>query len=991
MKTKAKTLIFLILISGLILCQTRVELHLLPAVSTGPLSPSWSPDGKSLAFSMRGDIWLLPVEGGAAKALTQGPFYHFEPAISPDGSQVALTLDIDGNLEIGIVDISGGEVERLTYDPEVDIEPIWSPDGKGIYFVSRRNGNLDIFHLDLKSKRTTAIVTGNQNEFQPAISSDGCCLAYISSLKGKSGSGGIWTMPLPFGEPRLVHYEETSFRAKPQWSPDGNVLFYSSDVAGSNDLAMVPVKGGNSLKLTNDLFDEFDISINPDGSNIAFVSNHQGPTTLYTLSSAGGTRNDWKPIEIDARRPRFKTGRVRGVVKDQSGNVISARLMLLASDGRSYTEDMGFHRMSWSTRTHYQHVKGYFDIEVPSGNVVIEAMRGFEYFPAKVNIDVPSDGIGQVELELTRLIDAPANGWYSGDTHTHDLHEGRFGLTQKKFFNQLVADDVHIANALIHMDGTKLMGRWQDLTGDPYVLSTQNHILQYAQEFRGSFGHVALLGLKKFIMPLIGGAADTPFASDVLKIRYIDGVHEQGGIAGFVHPYNHLVNTPYDAASTDIPVHVALEKGDFYDIVSVASREIDSAKIYFKLLNAGFRISATGGTDNFSDVWSDPSGGTARTYAHLNEPLNYNNWISAVKAGRTFATNGPLLFLSVEGYKPGEEIHLTNRDSTSLSVRVEVVSISPLDSIQVIANGENLHTWRLSGPGPRWSLKTLIKLPGSGWISARAMGPPSHYLGDAFAFAQTSPVYVIKDSTLFTSAEDAKFLLETVDEIWARVEKRDNWTDETSKFVYNDGIERARLVYQQIILKHPESQVFRMPAPDTSRVLLKTNKGDIIIDLFRDWSPNGVDRFYNLVRYGFYNNTRFFRVREKGFVQFGVHGEPAIAKLWRHQQILDDPVITSNRRGRLAFAMGYEQHDRTTQIYINLKDKPELDKMNFAPIGEVIMGMNVVDSIYSEYGESAGGGIRGGHQDSLFESGNEYLKEYFPKLDFIIEALVIQN
>ena len=987
----SRTLIFLFLISGLTSGQSRIEFHLLPAVSTGPLSPSWSPDGKSLVFSMRGDIWLLPAEGGAAKALTQGPAYHFEPTISPDGSKVALSLDIDGNLEIGIIDISGGEVERLTYDSEIDIEPIWSPDGKGIYFVSRRNGNLDIFHLDLKSKHITAIVASNKNEFQPAISSDGCCLAYISSVKGKIGSGGIWMMPLPFGEPRLVHYEETSFRAKPQWSPNGSVLFYSSDVAGSNDIAIVPIKGGNPLKLTYDLFDEFDISISPDGSNVAFVSNHEGPTRLYMLSSSGGTRNDWKPIKINSRHPRYKTGRVRGVVRDQGGNVIPARLMLSASDGRAYTEDMGFHRMTWSTRTHYQHVKGSFDIEVPAGIVNIEAMRGFEYLPSKVNIDVPSDAIVQVELELKRLIDAPMNGWYSGDTHTHDLHEGRFGLTQKKFFNQLVADDIHVTNALIHMDGTKLMGRLQDLTGKPYMLSTQNHILQYAQEFRGSFGHVALLGLKKFIMPLIGGTANTPFASDVLKIRYIDGVHEQGGIAGFVHPYNHLVQTPYDAASTDIPVHVALEKGDFYDIVSVASREIDSAKIYYKLLNAGFRISATGGTDNFSDVWADPSGGTARTYVHLNESLNFNDWISAVKAGHTFATNGPLLFLNVEGHKPGEEIHLTNRDSIFLSVRAEVASISPLDSIQIFANGEILHTWRLSTSGPIWSLKTSIKMPGSGWILARAMGPQSHYLGDAFAFAQTSPVYVIKDSTLFSSAEDAKFLLETIDELWKRVKKRNTWTDEISKFVYHDSIEQARLVYQKIILKHPENQLFRVPAPDTSRVLLKTNKGDIIIDLFREWSPNGVDRFYNMVRYGFYNNNRFFRVREKGFVQFGIHSEPEIAKLWRHKSIMDDPVIKSNKRGRIAFAMGYDPNDRTTQIYINLKDKPELDKINFAPIGEVIVGMNIADSIYSGYGELAGGGIRGGKQDSLFENGNQYLDKYFPKLDFIIEARLIEN
>ena len=171
---------------GALLGQTRVAFHLLPAVSTGPLSPSWSPDGRSLAFSMRGDIWTIPAEGGEAVALTEGPAYHFEPAFSPDGSSVALTMDIDGNLDIGIVDATGGAVERLTNDPEVDVEPSWSPDGKSLYFVSRRSGSLDIYRLGLTTRELTPVVSGPRNEFQPAVSPNGRSLAYVARSEGEA-------------------------------------------------------------------------------------------------------------------------------------------------------------------------------------------------------------------------------------------------------------------------------------------------------------------------------------------------------------------------------------------------------------------------------------------------------------------------------------------------------------------------------------------------------------------------------------------------------------------------------------------------------------------------------------------------------------------------------------------------------------------------------------------------------------------------------------
>ena len=189
------------------------------------------------------------------------------------------------------------------------------------------------------------------------------------------------------------------------------------------------------------------------------------------------------------------------------------------------------------------------------------------------------------------------------------------------------------------------------------------------------------------------------------------------------------------------------------------------------------------------------------------------------------------------------------------------------------------------------------------------------------------------------------------------------------------------------VLMNPKHKQWSHRSPDVFRVRMETSKGSIVIEAHRNWAPRGVDRFYNLVRAGFFDNSRFFRVRPGFIAQFGIPGDPAVASAWREQAIPDDPVRETNTRGSIGYAMT-GPNTRTTQLYINLSDNSRLDKDGFAPIGRVVEGMDVADRIYSGYGEDAGGGMRGGKQGKMFEGGNAYLDREFPALDKLIRATV---
>ncbi len=185
-------------------------------------------------------------------------------------------------------------------------------------------------------------------------------------------------------------------------------------------------------------------------------------------------------------------------------------------------------------------------------------------------------------------------------------------------------------------------------------------------------------------------------------------------------------------------------------------------------------------------------------------------------------------------------------------------------------------------------------------------------------------------------------------------------------------------------LSNPAALVEQAPA--TYKARFDTSKGSFVIQVTRAWAPRGADRFYNLVKNGFYDNVRFFRVIPGFMVQFGINGDPKVSARWREANVPDDPVTQSNTRGMITFATA-GPNTRTTQVFINFADNSNLDRMGFAPFGKVVSGMNVVDAINAEYGEGAPRG-RGPEQGRLQMEGNAYLAKNFARMDYVKKAMI---
>ncbi len=186
-----------------------------------------------------------------------------------------------------------------------------------------------------------------------------------------------------------------------------------------------------------------------------------------------------------------------------------------------------------------------------------------------------------------------------------------------------------------------------------------------------------------------------------------------------------------------------------------------------------------------------------------------------------------------------------------------------------------------------------------------------------------------------------------------------------------------------------DSKLATEKAPDSFRVKIQTTAGNLVIKIHREWAPHGADRFFNLVKIGYYNDVAFYRVLPGFMAQAGMNGDPKVSAAWLNSYIPADELRQSNTKGRVSYAMGGDPGSRSAQFFINYGDNSYLDEMGFAPFGEVVEGFETVQALYSDYGEGAPKG-NGPNQTKLYRGGNAYLKGGFPKLDYIVSAVLVE-
>ena len=487
---------------------------------------------------------------------------------------------------------------------------------------------------------------------------------------------------------------------------------------------------------------------------------------VLKMTSGGSIVN--AALEFDVR----PLVRVKVKIRDEKGAPAAARVYVTGSDGLAYTPRGSATRITAMSAEYYFHAEDAFDIDLPAGEAAIEAVRGqlFEPAIARVALSKPAE----ITLKLKPWENLTAKGWYSADAHIHANYTAPHHQTiqPEDVRLQTLAEDLNIPNLMVANSGGAFVHDRQYFEGKPHRLSRPNYILWWNEEMRNSgiYGHMVFFGLKKLVDPIYSGFRGTPNFEDYpANYNQAAEAQLQGGAVSYAHP-GYGANFE-QASMREMPVDLALGAIDAMDVLS-NNFEPDAMAMWYRLLNSGFRVAISAGTDAFTNVTDHYTMGGGRVYAEAGKTvdgmLNYGAWMRAYKRGRSFASNGPVLTLSVDGRTPGDEIAAAKGVRKIVRVRVSAKSYLPIDKLEVVVNG------RVAiASDPAKAIDQEIALEASSWIAARDSGPYHRLvLNDANVWAHTSPVYVSFGGEPARVEEDIRFYIDWIDKLIVRTRDR---------------------------------------------------------------------------------------------------------------------------------------------------------------------------------------------------------------------------
>jgi hypothetical protein len=473
---------------------------------------------------------------------------------------------------------------------------------------------------------------------------------------------------------------------------------------------------------------------------------------------------------------------------------VAARCYLTDENGKPWTPAGAF---SYDKRQEHHFItQGTFDIAVPPGPYLLRVERGPEYQPSEARLTLQAGKTHSETVRLIRWIDMNQRGWYSGDLHNHRPPE--------QIATLLLAEDLNLAPVIADWVWEDRQRSNPPTTADPFRKVDPTHVYSLldkeVERLKEGPGAVDLLGLKS-VVPFEGYRLYPP------NDRFCDAAHAQGGyvdaekivwrdiaalvalghidFAGIVHNHFNRHDVEFETDSWGM---IPKDRPEFN---TVAGMPLWSMEVYYRFLNCGFRLPVSAGSA--SGVKAAPLG-YGRVYVKTQKAFSYDSWFEALKQGRSFATNGPMLFLKVNGNEVGSTLSLGERRPVSVSIEVEAATMQPLDRVEVLFKGRVVHTSREPDSSGQWRARFTSEVGESGWFVARCF----ERAGSTIRFAHTSPIYVKFEGDMGVVAQDAQFLLKWIEREIAFYQAEPGFKEPSHREEMIALFQKAKAVYEKL-------------------------------------------------------------------------------------------------------------------------------------------------------------------------------------------------
>jgi TolB protein len=716
--------------------QLYVEQEHLPILSSGPTYPAPSPDGKSLAVSHQGWIWLLNLKTGVATRLTNDSAIDARPRWSPDGSRIAFVRDSGTDTSVVIARLDGGP-ELVIDTPAIELDPEFTKDGEYLVYTSARAGRLDLWRRDLESGSDTALTQDARLRRAARSLRDGGLVYH--DMAGRSY--GVRHLDADGKTSRILFEQGWMAHLNPDTHPTERAIVFGVGDGNHVRLAVMDIdQPAYPRWLTPPGEKALFPAWSADGSRIYYVlADKRQQFALMVIDAAGG---EPKRVPVDRWDYGGPMGDLAIVVHGVDGRTAPARLSITRSDGHPLVNPAGATFVDNQNGIGYFYTDGHTRLQLPEGEYRVVATRGPFSLPRETAVRVRAGIKTEITLDITEIWNAQKAGYVSADHHVHLNGSGVNELELESLLLLMQGERLDVAAPMAWNQHNRFIDA--ERIGQQ-VTAADGTTAMLSQEVRSDYhGHIGLIGARKAFQPWFFGPDVPVYGNRDLHTGLVsDFAEANGAFATYVHPVERDADPFDDLAANELPYDLVLDgvltDGMGLEIVCQWTSSVGTAAAWYRFLNIGRVMPATAGTDMMANFYRLPAIGTARAYVPATSATDrYAAATVQVRSGKGFVTTGPALLFEVDGTVPGGVVEKGRRAWT-----LDMTSVRPVERVEIVVNGRIVQTLAgFDGNGTR-SYAGTVDLPSGGWLAARAVGGKTAWPIMSYAhFAHTQPIWI---------------------------------------------------------------------------------------------------------------------------------------------------------------------------------------------------------------------------------------------------------